>query len=64
MTALIEGAKREGDRHSKPIEAYPIDAAVPSATKNRFPGVLSAFLASGFRQVGRLSSDRAVVRSR
>ncbi len=63
MTALIEGAKREGVRRGQPIEAYPIDTAMPSATKNRFPGVLSAFLASGFSEVGRLSDDRAVVRS-
>src|SRR5690606_35874319 len=63
MTALIEGAVREGERCDRVIEAYPVDPEVPTATRNRFPGVLPAFLACGFREVGRLASDRAVVRS-
>ena len=63
MTALIDGAKREGVRRNTPIEAYPIDPSVPGATKNRFPGLLPAFLGCGFSEVGRLSNERAVVRS-
>ena len=63
MSALIAGALREGVRRNTPIEAYPIDPSVPGATRNRFPGVLSAFLACGFSEVGRLSTERAVVRS-
>ena len=63
MSALIAGAKREGVRRNTPIEAYPIDPSAPGATKNRFPGVLPAFLASGFAEVGRLSTERVVVRS-
>lgn len=44
------------------LEAYPVDPAVPRATRNRFTGVLPVFLASGFTEVARLGSDRAVVR--
>lgn len=63
MNALIAGAKREGVRRNTPIEAYPIDPSAPGATKNRFPGVLPAFVACGFAEVGRLSNERVVVRS-
>jgi GNAT superfamily N-acetyltransferase len=61
--ALIEGAKEEGQKRKKPIEAYPIDPTAPGATKNRFPGVLPTFLEAGFSEVGRLAKDRVLVRS-
>lgn len=63
MPALIDGALREADRAKSPLEAYPIDPAAPSATKNRFSGILPVFLLLGFTEIGRLSEDRAVVRS-
>ncbi|SEA52951.1 GNAT family N-acetyltransferase [Leifsonia sp. 21MFCrub1.1] len=63
MSALIDGALREADRAKSPLEAYSIDPAAPSATKNRFSGILPVFLLLGFTEIGRLSEDRAVVRS-
>ena len=63
MAALIDGAKREGRRRGTPVEAYPVDPDTPGATKNRFPGVLPAFLHAGFHEVGRPAPDRVVVRA-
>lgn len=61
MSALVEFAARwAGDRDAT-VEAYPIDPGAEGATRNRFPGVLSTFLRSGFTEVGRLANDRAVV---
>ncbi len=62
MRALIRHAACWGDAEGVPVEAYPIDAAVPGATGNRFSGVLSAFVSEGFVEVGRLARDRAIVR--
>ncbi|MDR6971608.1 GNAT family N-acetyltransferase [Leifsonia shinshuensis] len=64
MTALIEGAMAEARRVDASLEAYPIDPTATGATTNRFSGVLPAFMALGFAEVGRLSRDRAVVRWR
>ena len=62
MTALVGYAARWGDEQRVVVEAYPIDPSVRGATRNRFPGVLPAFLQAGFSEVGRLAPDRPVVR--
>jgi GNAT superfamily N-acetyltransferase len=61
MTALIDAAVGWADTHSVALQAYPVDPAVPGATRNRFTGLLSPFLRAGFDEIGRLSTDRAVV---
>ncbi|GAA1981147.1 GNAT family N-acetyltransferase [Microbacterium pumilum] len=61
MRALIRFAAEWGRARNVPIEAYPIDVAAPGATRNRFTGVLPAFLDEGFVVAGRLSDDRVVV---
>lgn len=63
MRALIRAAAERGRAEHVVIEAYPIDPEVPGATTNRFSGVLPAFLAEGFAEVGRIGRDRVVVRS-
>ena len=60
--SLVSFAARWSETHQTTVEAYPIDPNAPGATRNRFPGVLPAFLAAGFTEVGRLAKDRAVVR--
>ncbi len=62
MQALIRYAARWGAVEGVTVEGYPIDPDVAGATKNRFPGVLSAFVSEGFVEVGRLAKDRAIVR--
>ncbi|MBZ2197387.1 GNAT family N-acetyltransferase [Occultella gossypii] len=64
MSALIEHAVTQGNEHGYAVEGYPIDPSAPGATRNRFPGVLPAFLEHGFFEVGRLAADRAVVRTK
>ena len=63
MRALIRHAAQWGQANGVPIEAYPIDPSVPGATRNRFSGVLSPFLAEGFVITGQLAKGRVVVRS-
>lgn len=63
MTSLIRYAAQWGRSQGRPIEAYPIDPGAPGATRNRFSGVLSAFVGEGFTVAERLAKDRVVVRS-
>ncbi len=62
MTALIFAATKVARREGLTLEAYPVDSAVETATRNRFTGVLQPFLRAGFTEVQRLSTDRALVR--
>jgi GNAT superfamily N-acetyltransferase len=62
MQTLIRAGADRARAAGVPIEAYPIDPDVPGATRNRYTGVLSAFLEEGFTLAGRLADDRAVVR--
>lgn len=63
MSALIAAGIGVATDHRLPVlEAYPIDPSVPGATRNRYTGVLPAFLQAGFAEVARPSNDRAVVR--
>lgn len=65
MSALIAGGVDLAGRHGLSVlEAYPVDADVSGATRNRFPGVLRPFLRAGFAEVSRLSAERPVVRYR
>ena len=61
MRSLIRSAADWGRSSGVPIEGYPVDADASGATRNRFTGVLSAFLDEGFGVAGRLSDDRVVV---
>jgi GNAT superfamily N-acetyltransferase len=63
MRALIRYAAQWGRAEGVPIEGYPIDPSVPGATRNRFSGVLPAFLAEGFVKTGQPAKDRVIVRS-
>ena len=63
MRALIRSAAEWGRHQGVPIEAYPVDPEAAGATRNRFTGVLPAFLAEGFEIKSRLSKDRAIVTS-
>jgi GNAT superfamily N-acetyltransferase len=63
MRSLIRYAAQWGHAEGVPIEGYPIDPGVPRATRNRFSGVLPAFLAEGFIKTGQLANDRVLVRS-
>lgn len=63
MRTLIDYAAQWGRDHETPVEGYPIDPSVNNATRNRFPGVLPAFVRAGFVERGRLAKDRVVVRS-
>jgi hypothetical protein len=62
MTALISASTKVARAEGLTVEAYPIDTSVPTATRNRFSGVLETFLCAGFTEVKRIASDRAVVR--
>ncbi len=62
LRSLIRFAVDWGRVNRVPVEGYPIDAEVPGATRNRFPGILRPFLDAGFTERGRLARDRAVVR--
>lgn len=61
MTALISAATEWADTHRQTLQAYPVDPAIQGATRNRFTGILESFLSAGFREVGRLTKDRAIV---
>jgi hypothetical protein len=63
MGALIEAALLVAASVGAPaLEAYPVDTAVPAATRNLFPGVASVFAAHGFQVVARRKPDRPVMR--
>jgi hypothetical protein len=62
MRSFIDFAADWARDSSVAVEAYPVDPAAASATRNRFTGVLPVFLEAGFVEVGRLAPDRAVVR--
>jgi GNAT superfamily N-acetyltransferase len=63
MGALIEAAVQAAASAGAPaLEAYPVDTAVPSHTRNLFPGVASGFARHGFRVVARRKPDRPVMR--
>lgn len=51
------GADRRRPARGRPREDTIGDPAAPSATKNRFSGVLPVFLSLGFTEIGRLSED-------
>lgn len=62
-TRLLHAAiDRARDGGARMLEAYPVDTAVADATPNElYHGVLSTFLAVGFREVARTHPHRAVV---
>ncbi len=65
MDALIEAALPVAASAGAPaLEAYPVDTAVPSHTRNLFPGVASAFARHDFAVVARRRPDRPVMRRR
>lgn len=59
LRAAIDRARAGGARV---LEAYPVDTAVADASPNElYHGVLSSFLAAGFREVARTHPHRAIV---
>jgi hypothetical protein len=63
MDALIEAALPASASAGAPaLEAYPVDTAVPSHTRNLFPGIAAAFARHGFQVVARRKPDRPVMR--
>jgi GNAT superfamily N-acetyltransferase len=63
MTALIDGAVAQARAAGAPaVEAYPIDTAIPGASRNVFPGTAVAFERAGFRVVARHKPDRPIMR--
>jgi GNAT superfamily N-acetyltransferase len=63
MSALIEAAvSRARDAGAPAVEGYPIDTAVPGATRNVFPGTADAFARAGFDVVARRAPDRPIMR--
>ena len=62
-TALIEAAIAAARVAGAPaLEAYPVDAGQPNATRNVFTGLASTFARHGFREVARRSPARPIVR--
>jgi GNAT superfamily N-acetyltransferase len=64
-TALLDGAVALAGKHgATAVEAYPVDLAARRQTSSAelFHGALSTFLAAGFRELGRSSPARPVVR--
>ncbi|MBV8643564.1 MAG: GNAT family N-acetyltransferase [Candidatus Eremiobacteraeota bacterium] len=59
INAAVEAARRE---HVTALEAYPVDAHAPSATRNLFTGVASAFARAGFRAVALPAPHRPTMR--
>jgi len=60
MARLIEAAVAHArKRGATVVEAYPVDPDSPSF---RFMGLVSAFKAAGFREVGRAGTRRHVMR--
>lgn len=62
-TALIEAAIAATRAAAAPaLEAYPVDAEVPGATRNVFTGTAAMFRRAGFATVGQRSPARPVMR--
>jgi GNAT superfamily N-acetyltransferase len=62
-TALVAAAVDEARDAGVPaVEAYPVDAVVPGATRNAFTGYASTFFTSGFVEVARRRPERPIVR--
>jgi GNAT superfamily N-acetyltransferase len=60
---LIDAAIRHATSAGAPaLEAYPVDTAVPSHTRNLFPGAASTFAAHGFQVMVVRKPDRPVMR--
>ncbi len=60
IEAAVRYAKNEGARS---VEAYPIDPGKkPIPAVFAYPGIASAFLAVGFREVARRSKTRPIMR--
>ncbi|WP_284735805.1 GNAT family N-acetyltransferase [Dongia deserti] len=63
MSELIAAAVKAAKRAKVPVlEAYPVDTAVPNATRNVFTGTASAFARAGFKEVARRASARPIMR--
>jgi GNAT superfamily N-acetyltransferase len=61
--ALIKAAVHAARGAGAPaVEAYPIDASVPGATRNAFTGYLESFERAGFVEVARRKQSRPIVR--
>lgn len=60
LGAALDYARRNGARI---VEGYPVDpeAGAKKPTNSLYHGVLSTFLAAGFREVARPKPDRPVV---
>lgn len=63
MAALLDAAVAHARAHgARVVEAYPIDTAVRDAPSNElYTGVLSTFVAAGFREVARPKPHRVIV---
>ncbi|MBV8581904.1 MAG: GNAT family N-acetyltransferase [Candidatus Eremiobacteraeota bacterium] len=59
INAAVEAARSE---HVTALEAYPVDTHAPSATRNLFTGVASAFARAGFRAVALPAPHRPTMR--
>jgi GNAT superfamily N-acetyltransferase len=59
LVAAVETAQQRG---APAVEGYPVDPAVPGATKNAFTGYLPVFLRNGFTEVARRRESRPIVR--
>jgi GNAT superfamily N-acetyltransferase len=63
MSQLIAAALQAAKRAKAPaLEAYPVDTARPSATRNIFTGTSSTFAKAGFKEVARRASARPIMR--
>ena len=61
-SALIAALKAAKDAGAPALEAYPVDAQQPNATRNRFTGLASTFERAGFRAVARRAPQRPIMR--
>jgi GNAT superfamily N-acetyltransferase len=63
MSQLIAAALQAAKRAKAPaLEAYPVDTARPSATRNIFTGTSATFARAGFKEVARRASARPIMR--
>ncbi len=63
MSELIEAALHIARIAGAPaVEAYPIDTTIAGSTRNTFPGVASAFIRAGFKEVARHAAARPILR--
>ena len=63
LTALVDGAVDYARASGAPaVEGYPVDTGVPGATRNLFPGTVSAFARAGFTEIARRAADRPIMR--